>query len=255
MTDIERILKTLKKRFPNPGAMELGDSYRTVVGVVLSARTRDEQVLRLLPGLFEAFPTMDALSVATVAEITAKINTIGMFRQKAKNLSGLAKRCVAEHAGIVPSTMEDLVALPGVGRKTASVVLASCFDIPSIAVDTHVHRVTNRLGWVRTKTPEKTEAALLKIVPTKVMRLVNQVFVKLGRYVCLPGKPRCWMCPVQHDCAFKKKSLVAPKDADAVVADIERREKLLETQRLTVIASSSERSNPKREIASATASQ
>ena len=255
VTDIERILKTLKTRFPNPGAMELGDPYRTVVGVVLSARTRDEQVLKLLPGLFDAFPTMEALSTATVGETTARVNTIGMFRQKAKNLSGLAKRCVDEYAGLVPSTMDELVELPGVGRKTASVVLACCFDTPSIAVDTHVHRVTNRLGWVRTTTPEKTESALLKIVPTKVMRLVNQVFVKLGRYVCLPGKPRCWMCPVQKDCTFKKKNLIAPKDADAVVADIERREALLETQRLTVIASSSERSNPSREIASATASQ
>lgn len=224
----------LKKRFPNAGAMELGDPYRTVVGVVLSARTRDEQVLKLLPGLFAAFPTMESLSRATVAEIDAKINTIGMFRQKAKNLSGLAKLCVERHAGLVPSTMGELVDLPGVGRKTASVVLACCFDTPSIAVDTHVHRVTNRLGWVKTATPEKTEAALLRIVPTKVMRLVNQVFVKHGRYVCLPGKPRCWMCPVASDCAFKKKNLIAPKDADAVVADIARREDSLEKQRLAV---------------------
>ncbi|MEI6510834.1 MAG: endonuclease III [Candidatus Uhrbacteria bacterium] len=234
MTDIERILRTLKRRFPNPGAMELGDPYRTVVGVVLSARTRDEQVLKLLPGLFEAFPTMGALSKAAVAEIAAKINTIGMYRQKAKNLSGLAKRCVEVHGGLVPSTMDELVDLPGVGRKTASVVVASCFGTPSIAVDTHVHRVTNRLGWVKTKTPQKTEVALLRIVPTKVMRLVNQVFVKIGRYVCIPGKPRCWMCPVQKDCAFKKKNLVAPKDADAIVADIARREHDLEKQRLAV---------------------
>jgi len=214
--------------------MELGDPYRTVVGVVLSARTRDEQVLKLLPGLFDAFPTMETLSRATVAEIAAKINTIGMFRQKAKNLSGLARLCVDKHAGLVPSTMDELVDLPGVGRKTASVVVASCFGTPSIAVDTHVHRVTNRLGWVKTTTPEKTEAALLKIVPTKVMRLVNQVFVKHGRYVCIPGKPRCWTCPVQADCAFKKKNLVAPKDADEIVADTGRREDALEKQRLAV---------------------
>ena len=231
---MENILRTLKRRFPNPGAMELGDPYRTIVGVALSARTRDEQVLKLLPGLFDAFPTMEALSDATVAQITAKIDTIGMFRQKAKNLSGLAKRCVERHGGLVPSTMEELVELPGVGRKTASVVLACCFQTPSIAVDTHVHRVTNRLGWVRTKTPEKTEAALLRIVPVRAMRLVNQVFVKLGRYVCLPGKPRCWACPVRKECAFKNKNLVAPKDADAIIADIVRREDALETQRLAV---------------------
>ena len=240
---VRKVLKILKKRFPNPGAMELGgDPFRTLCAVMLSARTRDEQVLKLLPGFFAAFPTPGALAAATVKDIEAKVNTIGMYRQKAKNLKKMAERLerpekAERRRGEVPDTMEELVELPGVGRKTASVVLASCFGQDAIAVDTHVHRVTNRLGWVRTKTPEKTEAALLAIVPKDVMKIVNQVFVKFGRYVCI-GAPRCWMCPVKDACAYAKKNLVPPANADAIRADIERRERELETSRRFVIARS-----------------
>ncbi len=232
--NIRRVLTTLKKQFPNPGAMELGDPYRTIVGVVLSARTRDEQVLKLLPEFFRAFPFFAKLAQASVRDVDAKIATIGLHKQKAKNLVGLAQSIEQNFEGMVPGTMEKLLSLPGVGRKTASVVLASCFGQPAIAVDTHVHRVTNRLGWVKTKTPEKTEAALLKIVPMKLMRLVNQVFVKFGRYICIPGRPRCWMCPIQKQCAFKNKNLVAPKNAVVIRVDMVRREDSLEQLRQSV---------------------
>lgn len=230
-TEIAAVLRALKKRFPNPGAMELGEPYRTIVGVILSARTRDEQVLKLLPGFFKAFPTVQKLAAADQKTVESKVGTIGMYRQKAKNIRAMAKLVATKHMGVVPRTMEELVELPGVGRKTASVVLVACFDTPAIAVDTHVLRVTNRLGWVNAKTPVKAEAALLKIVPRDIMRTVNQVFVKFGRYVCIPGKPRCWACPIKDRCAYKNKNLVAPKDADAVRADIERREQELERLR------------------------
>lgn len=233
-TEIVAVLCALKKRFPNPGAMELGDPYRTIVGVILSARTRDEQVLKLLPGFFRAFPTVRKLATADQKTVEANINTIGMYRQKARNIRAMANLVATKHAGIVPRTMEELVELPGVGRKTASVVLVACFDTPAIAVDTHVLRVTNRLGWVSAKTPETAEAALLAIVPRGIMRTVNQVFVKFGRYVCIPGKPRCWMCPIKDRCAYAKKNLVAPKNADGVRADIERRERELERLRTNV---------------------
>lgn len=233
--DIPVVLRALKKRFPNPGAMELGgDPYRTLVAVILSARTRDEQVLKLLPGFFRSFGTPQALANADQASVEARINTIGMYRQKARNIRAMAQSLVENFAGRVPETMDELVLLRGVGRKTASVVLASCFGKNAIAVDTHVHRVTNRLGWVRTKTPEQTERALLAIVPARVMRVVNQVFVKFGRYVCIPGKPRCWDCPVRESCAYQKKNLVPPRDADAIRADIDRRERELEHLRTSV---------------------
>lgn len=234
LISVSATLKILKKRFPNPGAMELGTPYQTIMGVILSARTRDEQVLKLLPGFFKAFPNVEALASATESEIRSKINTIGMYKQKAKHMKQAAIRLRDVFQGEVPRTMEELVSLPGVGRKTASVVLASCFGIAAIAVDTHVHRVTNRLGWVKTTTPEKTEHALLALIPKKMQRVVNQVFVKHGRYICIPGKPRCFMCPVKDLCLYQKKNLVPPKNAKEIEEDVARREVLLESGRRSV---------------------
>lgn len=233
MSDIDLIyltLKTLKKRWPNPGAMEIGNPYQNLVGVMLSARTRDEQVLKLMPGFFQAFPTPQALANVTTGQIEKKINTIGMFRQKAKNLKSMAIDVVEKFDGTIPDTMNALVSLAGVGRKTASVVLVASFDTPAIAVDTHVHRVTNRLGWVKTKTPEKTEEALLKMVPDKMKKTVNQVFVKQGRYICIKN-PRCWACPVREHCAFTQKNLARPKNAEEILEDMKRRELVLEQLR------------------------
>lgn len=225
-----KVLSILKKRWPNPGAMEIGNPYQNLVAVMLSARTRDEQVLKLLPGFFRAFPTVEKLAGATMKQIEGKINTIGMYHQKAKNLKKMAIEIVERFGGKIPSTMDELVNLAGVGRKTASVVLVASFKTPSIAVDTHVHRVTNRLGWVKTKTPQKTEEVLLKMVPRSWMSTVNRVFVKHGRYICI-SKPRCWACPVRDVCAFKNKNLIAPKNAQEILGDVERREVRLEELR------------------------
>ena len=224
------VLKRLKKRWSNPGAMEIGNPYQNLVGVLLSARTRDEQVLKLMPGFFEAFPDIYTLAQSNQKQIESKIKTIGMFHQKAKNLKKLAVDVVEKYQGSIPDTMEDLVSLAGVGRKTASVVLVASFQTPAIAVDTHVHRVTNRLGWVKTTTPQKTESTLLKMIPDKWKHTVNQVFVKHGRYLCI-STPRCWACPVRDLCAFKNKNLTPPKNADEILEDIEHREVLLETLR------------------------
>jgi endonuclease III len=233
MTSKKTIVDTLarlKKRFPTPGAMEFGDAYQSLVAVMLTARTRDEQVLKLLPGFFKAYPTVEKLAGATPEQIQKKINTIGMFRQKAKNLSALAKRVVGEYGGEIPGTLDELITLAGVGRKTASVILPYQFNKPAIAVDTHVHRVTNRLGWVDTKTPEKTEQALLALIPSDLSPTVNRVFVKHGRYICIKN-PRCWACPVADMCAFKNKQLESPKDSEKIIADIDRREAELQLLR------------------------
>lgn len=227
---ITAVLKTLKKRWPNPGAMEIGNPYQNLVGVMLSARTRDEQVLKLMRGFFSSFPTVEKLAGATTKQIESKINTIGMYRQKAKNLRSMASDVVEKFGGDIPSTMDELTSLAGVGRKTASVLLVVSFKTPAIAVDTHVHRVTNRLGWVKTKTPQKIEEVLIALVPDKMKKIVNQVFVKHGRYICI-SSPRCWACPVRDACAFKNKNLVAPKNAQAILEDIENREKRLEELR------------------------
>lgn len=220
-SNIEKTLTKLSVLYPQDGALHVGTPYHMVVMVALSARTRDEQILKLAPNFFEAFPTVQALAAASIAQIIARINTIGMYKQKAKNLSRMAHVIVNEFDGEVPSTMENLVRLPGVGRKTASVLLAAMFDTPAIAVDTHVHRVVNRLGWVKTKTVEATERALLHIVPTSLQHVVNRVFVPFGRTVCI-ATPRCWACPLVNECAFAKKNLTPPPNASAILGAIEK---------------------------------
>jgi endonuclease-3 len=219
----QNIIKTLQKLsllYPDTGALHVGTPYHMIVMVALSARTRDEQILKLAPGFFQAFPTVHDLAAADLESITNAISTIGMFRQKARNLSQMAKLVVHEFGGEVPQTMDELVRLPGVGRKTASVILVAAFDTPAIAVDTHVHRVVNRLGWVKTKTVEATEQALLRIIPESMQPMVNRVFVPFGRTICI-AKPRCWACPLVNECAFANKNLIPPRNREKVLSTIQ----------------------------------
>lgn len=218
-------IKKLRPRFaPHGGVLEVGTPYHMLVLVILSARTRDEQVLKLAPGFFAAFPTVERLAKADIAAITAKVNTVGMYKQKAKNLQAMAKQVVAEFGGKIPKTIDELVTLPGVGRKTASVVMVAAFSKPAIAVDTHVFRVVHRLGWAKAKTPAALEQKLLRIVPEKYHADCNRIFVPFGRAVCTPGVPRCFMCPVRDLCAYPKKNLTVPANADTIAMTIEKRE-------------------------------
>jgi len=219
----QRAVSTLEKLshlYPDFGALHIGTPYHMVVMVALSARTRDEQILKLAPEFFRSFPSVHDLAAADLGSITTSINTIGMYRQKAKNLKAMARMIIDEFNGEVPSTMEELVRLPGVGRKTASVILVAAFDVPAIAVDTHVHRVVNRLGWVKTKTVEATEQVLLRIIPKSMQPIVNRVFVPFGRSICI-AKPRCWACPLVNECAFAQKNLVPPSNAQKILDTIQ----------------------------------
>ena len=132
----------------------------------------------------------------------------------------MAQMIVSEFGGEVPQRLEKLVRLPGVGRKTASVILVAAFDTPAIAVDTHVHRVVNRLGWVKTKTVEATEQALLRLLPESMYSIVNRVFVPFGRTICI-AKPRCWACPLVNECAFAQKNLIPPSNREKVLSAIQ----------------------------------
>ncbi len=219
-TPILTTLEKLSVLYPEPGALAVGTPYHMVVMVALSARTRDEQILKLAPGFFQKFPTAECLPDADLSVITRAISTIGLYQQKAKNLQKMAQMIVRDFDGEVPRTMEELTRLPGVGRKTASVILVTAFGVPAIAVDTHVHRVVNRFGWVRTKVPEVTERVLLDLLPKKYHAIVNRVFVPFGRTICIPGKPRCWECPLVDECAFAKKNLVPPPDAARIRTSI-----------------------------------
>jgi len=212
-------LKKLSALYPETGALHAGTPYQMLVMVALSARTRDEQILKLAPGFFALFPTVNDLAIADIGSITKAINTIGMFRQKARHLQGMARMIVDTFHGVVPQTLDELVRLPGVGRKTASVLLVAAFGVPAIAVDTHVHRVVNRLGWVKTKTVDATERALLRLLPRSTYAVVNRVFVPFGRTICI-ATPRCWNCPLVNECAFAKKNLIPPTNREKVVNTI-----------------------------------
>jgi endonuclease-3 len=172
--------------------------FRTLVSCLISTRTRDEQTVRISKQLFAVAPSPRALLRLSEARLRRILYGAGFYRQKAKQLRAIARRLIDR--GGVPRTLEGLLELPGIGPKCANLVLASCFGAPRIAVDTHVHRISNRLGWVRTKTPEKTEAALTPLVPVRWRRRVNVMLVAHGQLVCKPVGPRCPECAIYGLC-------------------------------------------------------
>lgn len=202
-----KVIEILKKHFPGKGAVELDRAEDVLLATVLSARTRDEQVLKVYPKLRRRFPTLKVLARAKESAIAEELKEIGLYRAKAKAMKGIAKALLERHGGNVPSVRDALVSLPGVGRKTANCVLCYAFKVPAIAVDTHVHRIANRLGWVKTRRPEDTEQALMRLIPKGLWLHVNRVFVQFGRAVCLPRRPKCYVCPVRKWCRYPHKTL------------------------------------------------
>jgi len=172
--------------------------FRTLVGCLISTRTRDEQTTRICERLFAVAPTPEKLGRLSEAKLSRLLYGAGFYRQKAKHLRKLAEILVDR--GEVPRTREELTGLPGIGPKCANIVLATCFGQPVIAVDTHVHRISNRLGWVRTETPEKTEGALVEIVPVRWRRRLNVLLVSHGQLVCKPIGPLCKSCNIADLC-------------------------------------------------------
>jgi endonuclease-3 len=184
--------------------------YRTpfelLVAVVLSAQATDKSVNLATPMLFALAPTPQAMVALGEARVTELIRTIGLYRTKAKNVVALSKLLVERHGGEVPATREALEALPGVGRKTANVVLNVAFGEPTIAVDTHIFRVANRTGLAPGKTPEAVELKLLKVVPAEFRRHAHHWLILHGRYVCLARTPKCAQCVIRDLCGYRGKT-------------------------------------------------
>ncbi|MDP1710149.1 MAG: endonuclease III [bacterium] len=157
------------------------DPYKTLVSTVLSARTKDEITLEASKRLFTKANNLDQLDKLDQLEIAKLIYPVGFYKTKSKHLHTLAGSLLTSYGGVVPKTREELMKLPGVGRKTANLVLNRAFGIPAIAVDTHVHRISNLLGWVNTKTPEQTEKELIKVLPKKYWPDTNRLMVSIGR--------------------------------------------------------------------------
>ncbi|MCC7523043.1 endonuclease III [Candidatus Uhrbacteria bacterium] len=206
----KRILSILAKRYPGTGMTDLGNPEDTLIATLLSAQTTDVQVLRVYPGLRKKFPTLSDLAKTDVRKIEQCINSIGLYRNKAKAVKALAQTLLKEFGGKVPNTMQELVSLPGVGRKTASVVLSFSFKQPAIAVDTHVFRIAKRLGWAKGKNPQRVEKELMALIPKKQWSEINRTMVPFGRDVCKAPKPQCWRCPVRTWCPYPKKVILPP---------------------------------------------
>ena len=187
------------------------NAFELIVATVLSAQTTDVAVNKLTPGLFLAFPDARALAAADLKSVERLIDRIGMFRQKSKNIVGLAKALVERHGGEVPRTMGELVKLPGVGRKTANVVLGVMWGDPDgVVVDTHVMRISQRLGWTKKKEPEEIERDLNKLLPRSDWYRASHILIFHGRRVCDAERPKCDECPLsQRDDGVKCPSAFA----------------------------------------------
>ncbi|MCI0559406.1 MAG: endonuclease III, partial [Nitrososphaera sp.] len=167
-----------------------------------SARTRDENTTRVVNRLFAKFKTPEDLARADVDEVKRIIHSIGFYNVKAERVIQVSRMLVGAFAGQVPSDMERLLQLPGVGRKTANCVLVYAFNKPAIPVDVHVHRISNRLGIVKTKTPEQTEEQLSRIVDRRLWTRVNDTFVMYSQNICLPLRPLCGACDLRQTCRY-----------------------------------------------------
>jgi len=178
------------------------DPFKILIGTILSARTRDEITTKVVNNLFRKFKNANELANADIEEIKAIIHSIGFYNIKAKRIKEVSQLIVGRFTGEVPDDVQKLLELPGVGRKTANCVLVYGFNKAAIPVDIHVHRISNRLGLVSTKTPEETEIELSRILAKKYWLKVNNTFVMYGQNICLPIKPNCELCKLKKVCKF-----------------------------------------------------
>ncbi len=176
--------------------------FQLLVMTLLSSRTRDTTTIPMMPELFKKYPTPQQFLGVPLTTLEKELYGIGFYRVKARNIKKLCNIVIEKYGGKIPDTLEGLTSLPGVGRKTANCILNYAFKKPAIAVDVHVHRIVNRLGWVKTKTPEKTELALQKLLPQEQWGKVNMLFVDHGQRICLPRNPKCGVCPIREGCEF-----------------------------------------------------
>jgi len=200
--DVRSIMNTLAATYHGRGAVELGDPYKVLVATVISQRTREEQTAAVSERVFARYPDVLALASAEEPELYGLLQGSEYREEKAPRLIALSRLLRDEHGGKVPDTVEALLTLPGVGRKTANCVLIYAFNKAAICVDIHCHRITNRLGWVTTKTPDATEKALEKVMPQDLWAGSNRLFLQHGRAICLPTVPVCSRCPIREWCAY-----------------------------------------------------
>jgi len=199
---IQKIISILEKDH-QPTMLELLKDYtpfQMLIATLLSSRTKDSTTIPIVKRMFKKWKSPEDFLKLTNQELEKEIYGIGFYKVKTKNIKKLSEILIEKFNNKVPDTLEELISLPGVGRKTANCILAYTFNQPAIAVDVHVHRISNRLGWVTTKKPEETEESLKQLVPKELWIKVNSLLVDHGQRVCLPIKPKCDECRVRKYC-------------------------------------------------------
>ena len=202
------IIEALKKMYPDAKcSLDFSTPFQMLVSVVLSAQCTDERVNKTTPSIFSKYSTPQDFADMDIELLEELIHPCGFYKTKAKNLKRTAQILVEKYDGIVPNNMEDLMSLPGVGRKSANVIMLEAFDLPQgIAVDTHCKRIANRLGFSSESDPAKIEQDLLKVIPKEYYKDVNHIFIWHGRNVCTSQKPKCDSCKLQQYCKYNKSN-------------------------------------------------
>lgn len=201
--DVSTIIKALEKTYKGTllASASSASPFRILISTVLSQRTQDASTARASKALFSKYGTPKKLASAPIREIERLVKPSGFYKTKARRIRDIARIITDKYKGVVPKDINELLSLPGVGRKTACCVLVYAFDESAIPVDTHVHRISNRLGWVRTRTPEETERELMRIVDRRHWIQINDLLVSHGQNICKPITPLCSKCPITRLCA------------------------------------------------------
>ena len=207
LKDVDEFFARLSAADPDPqGELHYVNDFTLTVAVVLSAQATDAGVNKATHKLFKVADTPEKMLALGEAKVRDYIKTIGLYRNKAKNVIALCKMLIADFGGEIPQTRDELVRLPGVGRKTANVVLNIAFDQPTMAVDTHIFRLGNRTGMAPGRNVDQVEAKLVKRIPAKWLNHAHHWLILHGRYICKARKPECWNCAVRDLCRFKGKT-------------------------------------------------
>ena len=202
------VLKKLKRYYKKPNALALTvkNKYKLLISTIISQRNTDTNTQRVTRALFKKFKSIDKIANAHLSVLKKVLRPSGFYNNKAKNIRKTSRILIKKYNKKVPDTMNELVSLPGVGRKTAGIVLNYGFQKPEgIPVDTHVHRISNRLGWVKTRTPNQTEKRLMAKIPKKYWLDINWLFVTHGKETCKAIKPKCYICPIRDYCNYYKE--------------------------------------------------
>jgi len=203
---VKKIIRILSKEIPDaPIALKFSNPLQLLIATILSAQCTDVKVNQVTPDLFKKYRTAKDFAESNLATLEEEIRPTGFYRNKAKSLQKCCQELVKRFGGEVPKTLDDLVTLPGVGRKTANVLLGNAFGIPGIAVDTHVHRVSRRIGLTKNDDPVKIEFDLMEIVPKEEGTHFSNLLIWHGRKTCVARKPLCGICPIRKECDYGSK--------------------------------------------------